>query len=169
MDPLAAAALALAGAAVGYAARVIEGWLKARWDRDREREARQEARRDRLDELQRSTLLELQEALQELGRRTAQVHIAMRKTDHLDATDPSVTLVPDELEEEQRVVYGRALLLAGRLRDPALKETVRGAIRASANVGLTTQPRERADRLGEFFDARDGAERALEGVLAEYL
>lgn len=60
MDATTAAVIGIAGAIAGYSFRVVEGWLRARWDRDRDREARREAKRERLDDIQRTTLLEVQ-------------------------------------------------------------------------------------------------------------
>src|SRR5216683_6755018 len=64
----------IVGYAVGYGTLLIQHWLSVK----RDREARNEARRDQLGErrasFQRQTLLDLQQAVQDLGRTSGAIH-----------------------------------------------------------------------------------------------
>lgn len=165
LDPL-----IILAAIVGYFARVLEQWLRARWEAGQAREARQETKREKLDDIQRATLLDLRQALQELGSTVAQVHVAMRDTDHLDPSDPGVRFVPDDLDQAYSSVHGRVLLLTERVRDAGVRTATQEAALRSTFVGISpAAPRIRADHLGSFFDARNKAESTLGPVLRELL
>jgi hypothetical protein len=64
---------------LGFAISAVTDWIKYPRDSERERAARLETRRDQLSEqrrsFQRQTLLDLQEAIQDLARATGAAHV----------------------------------------------------------------------------------------------
>jgi hypothetical protein len=123
MDSVTAGVIGVAGAIAGYSFRVIEGWLRARWDRDREREARREVTQSRLDDIQRQNLLDIQERLAEWMRAQTQVFLAdsdtLRTTGRLRQLPKGVSDV--DVETGRRLMY-----LTERVRDDDLRAMLTG-------------------------------------------
>jgi hypothetical protein len=102
-------------------------WLKNLRESEREREARREARREALSDqrrnFQRQTLLELQEAVQDLTRATGAMHhhddMAFRRTGEWQRE-----LLAEPLNEQLLLANRRVMLLAVRVRDDSLRATV---------------------------------------------
>jgi hypothetical protein len=124
---------------IGYATKAVSDWLDFRRLSEREREAREESRRDRLFErhntFQRQTLLDLQEALMQLTRSSAAINhqdvMAYRKTGKWQKQ-----LLGDDLSEGNRVVIARVSMLSVRVRDKALRDLVRDLKDDCAKLGL---------------------------------
>ena len=123
MDPVTAAVIGVGGAIAGYSFRVFEGWLRARWDRDREREARREATQGRLDDIQRQNLLDLQERLAEwMG---AQAHVLMADRDTLRKTG-RLHQLPNGVSDAEFATGRRLMYLTERVRDDDLRAMLTG-------------------------------------------
>jgi hypothetical protein len=112
---------------IGYGTRSLSDWLQHRRSVERERDAREATRRDRLFErrstFQRDTLLALQEATMRLARATGAIH-------HQDTMSFRSTgiwqrqLLPDDLNEGFRLAQVETSTLAARVRDDATRELV---------------------------------------------
>lgn len=105
----------------GFAAKSVDSWLQDRRARRRETEARAEARKDRWVELQRQTLLDLQEAGLNLARFAGATHHADRVS--FRARDAwRAELLPEDVNEGFRVSQGQTTLLMARIHDGAVRE-----------------------------------------------
>jgi hypothetical protein len=139
---------------LGYVLRWLSDFLSHRHTRAWERQARQEAREDRLREqrttFQRETLLNLQEAVMDMTRATAEAHVAdmnaYRKTGEWR------TAVVPALEEGIRLASARTTKLLVRVSDEAARGQV---VKFKAAV-------ERA----VFSDDRESCQAALRDVFS---
>lgn len=105
---------------LGYRLKTFEAWIQDKRTAVREREARDEARRDlrvtRRDAFQRDTLLELQDAVQKLGRGTA----AAQHADEMTFRQSNVwrkELLPEDVNQQLFVAQRQTTLLSSRVRD----------------------------------------------------
>src|ERR1700680_2831546 len=112
---------------LGYLTKSISDWLDFRRISKREREAREEARRDKLFErrveFQRATLLDLQEAVMNLVRTASQMHVQDIKA-HNETGIWQRQLFGEELSEAARLAHARVALLSVRVRDEAVRNLV---------------------------------------------
>ena len=112
---------------LGFATKFVSDWVQHRWQLERDRETRKETRRDQLSEqrwsFQRQTLLELQEAIQDLARATGAAHhqdeMAFRETGRWQRQ-----VLVDDLSERGSLTSRRVLMLAVRVRDESLRDAV---------------------------------------------
>ncbi|MFN8620615.1 MAG: hypothetical protein U0869_07740 [Chloroflexota bacterium] len=147
--------------------------LRNRSAADREGAARREARQDRLDEIQRTNLLDLQEALQAWGRAIVKVIMTDRaiftQTGHL-------TQLPENLNQEAFDTGVRFMWLTERVRDDSLRQVLedvraldsgiqaRRAVYADEVTLLSIDADERA-----LMDALSKAQQAVGTELRRYL
>lgn len=111
---------------VGGALAIVGGWvseiLRARFVSASEQEARDAALRERLDTIQRDTLLDLQERLGDWMRALGQLHysdvISLREVGELRASPENVG--DSEFESGRRVMF-----LTERVKDDKLREMLR--------------------------------------------
>ena len=129
---------------LGFAAKFVSDWAQHRYERERDRESRKEARRDQLAQqrrtFQRETLLALQDAVMDLARATtAVVHqdeMEFRKTGKWQKQ-----LLDEKLNQDQLLASQRVSTLSVRVRDPLVREMAE-RIRnyaAQATVGPTRE------------------------------
>lgn len=159
MDPFIVGLIGIIGAIAGYIARVVEQWLRAGWEADEARRVREEARQDKLDEIQRSNLLELQERLQEWTRAEAEIHLADRSalTEHGKVLQLPPGLSDNEFERGRRLMF-----LTERVRDDDLRENLK-ALRSQAARDATLRNRQGEDLTVERLDY-EFAELMNEGI-----
>jgi hypothetical protein len=105
---------------LGSAITVVIGAIENRRTLKRDREAREDSRRDQLlehrNEFQRDTLVQLQEALFELGRTTGSMHhIGMMN--YTKSGEWQNRVWPAELDEKDRQLHSRTAMLVVRVRD----------------------------------------------------
>jgi hypothetical protein len=122
---------------LGYGGKSLSDWLLHRRTMERDREAREVARRDQLLErrnaFQRQTLLDLQDALMLLGRTYGQMH-------HQDVMTYKQTgewqkhKFPGDLAEESRATQSHTSVLVSRVRD----ENVRELVQKFKDYGVST-------------------------------
>jgi hypothetical protein len=139
------------GYVVGYGTLLIQHWLSVK----RDREARNEARRDQLAErrasFQRQTLLDLQQAVQDLGRTTGAIH-------HQDMQGFKKTgkwqnkIFPSDLDEKDFLANARTSMLRVRVRDEKVRELANSFQNQSYKV---TQS-----------ESRDASEHAFIGLIS---
>ncbi len=105
----------------------ISEWVKNRRERDRDREARKESKREQLSEqrrvFQRETLLALQEATFDVIRTTGAAHhqdeMAYRTTGQWQKQ-----LLGEDLDQKASLAMRRTSILGLRVRDPSLRQLV---------------------------------------------
>ena len=152
----------------GFAAKSLESWLQDVRSRRREAEALAESRKDRWIELQRQTLLDLQEAGASLARSAGMAHhadsMAFRKVGTW-----AKELLPEEVDEGFRAAQARTTLLVVRIHDAAVREATTalkaaciGVVFAreeeaslSAVVDLTNAHEAFQDKIGLAFRGLD--------------
>jgi hypothetical protein len=147
---------------IGFAISSVSDWLKYRRDSERERAARIETRRDQRSEqrrnFQRQTLLELQEAVQDLARASGATHhhdeMAFRQTGRWQR-DP----LSEELNDQFFQANRRVLLLVVRVRDESLRSTVQ-RFKTLTNQTATFERGNSTDS-----DLRDASNAALQGAV----
>jgi hypothetical protein len=113
---------------LGFAAKAVSDWLQDKRALQRERETRDALRHDQLAErrasFQRQTLLDLQDALQDLARAAGaanvQDELAFQRTGNWQRQP-----LGDELNQQAFLANRRVLLLTVRVRDLALRNAVR--------------------------------------------
>lgn len=149
MDPFTAGLIGIAGAVIGYGARVLEQWLRAGWEAGHARTAREEVRQDRLDEIQRANLLDLQQRFNEWLRAIVKIHLADRKT-LIDRG--KLYQLPDDVSLEEFETGRRAMYLIERVRDDELRSKLR-AFRSDAAANEVSHLANRADLTAERLDA----------------
>lgn len=126
---------------VGYAMKALSDWLQHRRTRERERETREAARRDRILErrviFQRQTLLDLQEAVARLARAAG----AIRHADdmaHRQTGQWGAHLVGDTLSDGFRIAEVDVSLLSSRVLDESIRTMV-GNLRSDATTAVTAR------------------------------
>lgn len=114
----------------GAVGAMVAGRISASATRDAARAAssaeaaaRAEGRQDRLDEIQRATLLELQEALAEWMRAETKIHLA--DIDSLKKHG-KLFLLPDGIADEEFAAGRRFIYLTERVRDDGLRTALTG-------------------------------------------
>ena len=130
---------------LGYAVKAATDWLQHRRTSERERQAREAARRDQLFErqttFQRQTLLDLQEAIMQLVRCAGAMHhqdvMAFRETGEWRKQ-----LFEEELNENARLATARTSMLAVRVRDASVRDLVAVVRSHSVNAGLSASQAE---------------------------
>jgi hypothetical protein len=112
---------------LGFAIKFLSDWIQNRRDVAKDRRTRTETRRDvivdRRTTFQRATLLELQEAVQDLARAAGASHhqdeVAYRRTGEWQRE-----LLGDELNDQYFATNRSVLLLNVRVRDESLRDLV---------------------------------------------
>ncbi len=133
---------------LGYITKSVSDWLEFRRTRQREREAREEARRDQVSErrnnFQRQTLLELQEALMQLIRSTA----AIDRYDLMvnQKSSPRDKIISGELDEQFRSINARVMVLTVRVADKTVRQLA-DEVRHSGHSLSLEKNEEQADKL----------------------
>lgn len=126
-EALVSAAATAVGAAIGGGAAVLASFIAARaqgreqaaaWERQNSAEEAQWVRRRQSErnDLQRSTLLEAQEALVALGRATGRVHVADYEAQKASGNYGG-HLLPEDVDQEAHQTNVRAMLLISRILD----------------------------------------------------
>jgi len=133
---------------LGSAITVFIGAVENRRTLKRDREAREDARRDKLlehrNDFQRECLLQLQEAMFELGRATTLLH--MHDMRHYARTGEwQLGFYPDEMSEKDRGANQRTAMLVVRVRDDKVRK-------------LVQEFKEIAGRVTTFSESKDGSE-----------
>jgi hypothetical protein len=126
---------------LGYFTKYLSDWFQHQRTVERDRENRVAIRRDRLLErrtrFQRQTLLDLQEALMDLGRTTGAMHqhdeIAYRKSGDWQRR----AYYPEDLSENDRIAMRRTAVLAVRVRDASVRELVQEFKDSASAVGMS--------------------------------
>jgi hypothetical protein len=112
---------------LGFVVKSVSDWIEHKRTLEREQETRSALRRDHLAErrvtFQRQTLLELQEAVQDLARSTGESHVQDERA-YKETGKWQKQLLGEELAEKLLVANRRVLLLAVRVRDETLRNTV---------------------------------------------
>jgi hypothetical protein len=156
LDLVLGALIGLSGAVLGFFGQVLTATLTSR----RERDARRDARQFQLEDLQRNTLLELQEALGRFG----QVHGSIR------ASRPWERLYLDEsLDIEVHRAGLRVLQLQERIRDDELRNLVDSLHEPAATVCLSKQEAEVQAGWIRLTDRLLSAHKRLGAVLRQYV
>lgn len=156
---MADAAFALVGAVAGYLLKIAEGWLG---DARAARKDRAERRR----EFERTTLLELQEAMANLARAAGEIH-------HFDSMQlrntGQRTQVPREMDEREFQARRRLAMLRERVLDDELRRLVgefADATVAVEKVALMRGPEAESDaRMMDAIAVQDRAYARLGVVL----
>jgi hypothetical protein len=112
---------------LGFGTKFISDWFQDKRTLQRERETRDALRRDQLAErranFQRQTLLELQEALQDLARATGAANVqderAFKETGRWQRQ-----LLGEEINQQIFLANRRVLMLTVRVRDQALRDAL---------------------------------------------
>jgi hypothetical protein len=129
---------------LGFGVGLVSDWFKDRRVLQRERETRGALRRDQLAErranFQRQTLLELQEAIQDLLRATGAAHVQDQRVFRETGTWQREALA-EEINQQILVANRRVLLLTVRVRDQALRDAVNRFRRLSSNTESFTNLR----------------------------
>jgi hypothetical protein len=143
---------------VGYVTKASTDWLQHRSTAERERQAREAARRDQLAErraaFQRQTLLDLQEAIMQLVRTAGAMHyedvMAFRTTGKWQKQ-----LIGEELAEKSRLANARTSMLAVRVRDDSARDLVQ-IVKDHATATVMSGSQEEGDRamasMGAAFE-----------------
>lgn len=134
---------------LGFIISAITDWNKDKRDRNRESEARREARRDLLAEhrrtFQRETVLALQESVQDLARGVgaAQHHdeMAYRQTGKWQAVE-----LAEEVDKQIFDANRRTMVLAVRVRDQALRDLLSNFRELAGHVQLALPTGSDAER-----------------------
>jgi uncharacterized coiled-coil protein SlyX len=165
---------------IGFGAHALFDWLKDRRATERERESRAATRKyqnlERRIGFQRQTLLDLQEAVLQLGRATSRIN-HLDKMAYRENGKWAKTLLPDDLDESYRAAHARTFMLAARVLDNSVRELVTKFKDYSAQVGYakTHDEAERGmraldgltdelnERIGERLRSLDNEERAQLG------
>lgn len=136
-------------------------WLRDRRAASAAREDRRDARQEQRDDLQRETMIDLQDAVQRYVRAVgAIVHF----DEMTKRSQGPQTLVPDEMDDELHASQVLALKLATRVRDDELRAWVKEMIGEGTSAVLphSGQPRDHKhvmgvlselvqERLGEYI------------------
>jgi hypothetical protein len=110
---------------LGYITKSISDWLQHQRTGEREREAREAARREQLFErrstFQRQTLLDLQEALMQLARTIGEMNSRDNVT-YRDTGKWQRQLYGADLAEGNRLANARTAMLGVRVRDDSVRD-----------------------------------------------
>ena len=128
---------------IGYATKSVTDLVEHKRTTNREREARQDARRAQLLErrttFQRETLLKLQEATLRLARATGAIHhqdvMAHRTTGQWQRQQ-----FPEDLNENYRVAQVETTILTVRVRDDVIRELMDQLKQFSTQVTMSDTP-----------------------------
>jgi hypothetical protein len=110
---------------IGYGVKSIEDWIQHRREMAKDREGRLATQRDQRIAnritFQRETLLQLQEAVQKLGRATGRTNhldeMAFRKTNEWGKQ-----MLPEDLNEGYFAASTQTALLSSRVRDDTVRQ-----------------------------------------------
>lgn len=145
---------------LGFGAKSVSDWFQHKQTLQRERETRDALRRDQLAErranFQRQTLLELQEAIQDLARATGACSAYDEKV--FRETGKWQGPLRGELNQQVFVANRRVLLLAVRVRDKSLRDAVK-------NFRQLTNQTETSGLDGTDSALRDISTAALQTVI----
>lgn len=125
----------------GYGAKSVQDWVQDRRKVQAEREVRIEARREKRagqrDDLQRQTLLDLQQCVLDLARATAKAHLCDLEAFKKDGGKPwGSQQLSNDLSEELRIASANIALLRSRVRDATLRNLVESFSRECTVQGL---------------------------------
>jgi hypothetical protein len=122
---------------VGWVLKSISDAYEHRRTLEREREGRAVGRRDQLAErrnnFQRQTLLELQEAISDIARTTASMHLGDLKSVK-QTGEWQKHLYPEDLDEKSMLAFRKTSILNSRIRDEVLRKAVNQFKGHAANV-----------------------------------
>lgn len=156
--------------AIGYATKSISDWIDLRRASRREREARQEARRDRLFErrveFQRATLLELQEELLNLVRTASQMHVQDTKA-YRETGKWQRQLFGEELSEADRLAHPRVALLSVRVRDETVRNLVADVNQGTIGATIARTPADAMAATVKMATAFDSAQKRIGELLRD--
>jgi hypothetical protein len=112
---------------LGFAIKFVSDWVQHKRDLERDRETRKEARHDLLAErrtdFQRQTLLDLQEAVQDIARAAGAVHVEDARA-YKQTGQWQKQRIPEELDQQILLANRRVMLLNVRVRDAELRQLV---------------------------------------------
>lgn len=132
--------LGAVGTGIGFVLATIAEWFRAKWQTDREREARELARQrlvdDRRADLQRETLLALQEAMQALVRTIGQIQHA-NEMEYRGTGRWGNGLLPEDLSDRNLAAGQSVSKLRQRVLDDELRARLEQFLQAAAAIGLT--------------------------------
>jgi hypothetical protein len=161
---------------LGFAIKFISDAIEHKRALERDRETRRELRRDQLAQrsadFQRQTLLELQDALMDIGRSAGEMHHADRMA-YVKSGAWQKQRYPEVLSEKNRTAYARTSMLTGRVRDAVVRDLVKEFKDHATNVTACDAPHlsDRAweemvstgqqlhDRIGELLRTLNDEER----------
>lgn len=127
----------LVTAFAGYAAGFITEWFRDGRVSERERQARQAARREQRFErrttFQRQTLLDLQEAVMKVLRTTGEMHHQDEMASRAGA-EWGKQLFEGDLSERSRLANAQTTLLGVRIRDESVRNLLKEVKKYSAEV-----------------------------------
>ena len=134
---------------LGSAITVFIGAIENRRTLKRDREAREDARRDKLleyrNEFQRDSLVQLQEAMFELGRATTLIHMHNKRS-YAKTGEWHQQMYPEEINERERAAHGRTAMLVVRVRDDKVRELVQEFKDIAIQATMSSESKEEADR-----------------------
>jgi hypothetical protein len=163
---------------VGFGMSSLSEWLWHRRATQRERDARDAARRDQLFQqrsaFQRETMFELQEAIMQLARATGAIH-HQDEMSYRNSQKWQKQLLPNELDEGYRYAQVRTSMLAARIRDDAVRKLVAelrhhsveitmSATREASDcamMGMVHMHDELNERIGALLRTLDDADQGL--------
>jgi hypothetical protein len=127
-------------------------WLRDRRASIRSREDRQEVRQGRRDDLQRETMIDLQDAVQ---RYVSAVGAAVHFDEMTQRKHAVQTLLPDEMDAELHAAQVLVQKLATRVRDDDLRSWAREMVEEGTTAVLphVEKPREHQKAMGRLYES----------------
>jgi hypothetical protein len=124
----------LVGAVVGASASIITTLITERNSSKLQQDAASLERSERARELQRSTLLEIQDALSSGMRLVGRAHLEDAESFRRSENDGKRPLLSEQLDQELLISNRRLALLTERIADDPLRESIKALHREMTNV-----------------------------------
>jgi hypothetical protein len=163
--------LPLVTGSVGLASGIVLEWLRDKRTYERERVARDDARRDaqleRRNTFQRQTLIELQEAVMNFIRTTG----AMNHLDEMAYRESGVwgtAMYPDDLDQNHSLARRQMTMLGVRVRDEEVRGTLQKLKDADAGT-LSVRSKQEFDEVKDLLPPAIAAFNDRVGVVLRML
>jgi len=125
----------LIGTLVGAFASIATTYIQSRHSEALRNVVTKEERDERRRAFQRETLIELQDVLHDLCRMVIRGHL--EDNAHYRKTGAwGQNLLSDEVNEGQRVLRGRAMLLTGRVSNEELRRSIRASLETLVSLSM---------------------------------
>ena len=156
---------------LGYLAKSITDWLQDRRRDKREVIARTEARRDQIllrrADFQRQTLLQLQDAISELTRKTAKANFTYTILQDEQGGEWGKHLLPEDDLESLRATRALASLLKVRVRDKLIVDLTDQVLTLSASSTTASSHKESFELFSQMSAVHDKIYSRLGQVLKD--